>query len=62
MKHEPRGYTPTMTPTRKLVTSLLLVLSLGGATAACSANGDVDEGEDGDGVEIQGDVDQTEDE
>lgn len=51
-----------MTPSRKLLTSLLLVLSLGGATAACNAEGSVGEGDDGDGVEIEGDVDRDDSE
>lgn len=47
-----------MTNLRKFLLPLLLALSLFGA--ACSAEGDVDSGEDGDGVQIEGDIDETE--
>lgn len=52
-----------MTALRKLLLPklLLTVLLVGGtAGAACSAEGDVDSGEDGDGIQIEGDVDETE--
>jgi hypothetical protein len=43
---------------RKLLLSLLVVGSL--FSAACSAEGGVSDGEDGDGVEIKGDIDEKE--
>jgi len=47
-----------MTAPRALaILSLLAALAVGGA---CSAEGDIDSGPDGDGVEIQGDVDAEE--
>lgn len=47
-----------MTTLRKSLLPLLFVMSLFGA--ACSAEGDVDTGGDGDGVQIDGDIDEKE--
>jgi len=48
-----------MSRLRAVLTALLLSLAV--FTAACSAEGDVDSGGDGDGVKVEGDIDTKKD-